>query len=244
MKIIYEDKYFLVINKPAGLVVQGVKEGSLSVLKELKKFIKIRDQKKGDVFLGVVHRLDKVVSGLTIIAKRSKIAKKFLEIFQKKEIIKVYLAVVEGELLGEGLWENYLKWDSFKKKSIVYEKFYFDTKLAITFYKVIHSSKFQSVIFLSPITGRKHQLRAVLEKIGHPIWGDKRYGSQAKVLNGKAILLHNFYLNFPHPLSKETMEFWADIPPYFPKFPLDKRLVWEFLYKIKKFQEEKKDVPG
>ncbi len=244
MKIIYEDKYFLVVNKPAGLVVQGTKTEKRSLLKKLKEFIKIREGKQGDIFLGVVHRLDRVVSGVIVLAKRSKVAKRFFESFKKGEVIKVYLAVVEGYFRGEGLWENYLKWDSFIRKTLVYETPSPNCKVAKTFYKTIFSSKFQSIILLSPLTGRKHQLRSVLEKIGHPILGDKKYGSKVEILKGKAILLHSLFLSFPHPLSKEEMKFWAEPPSYFPKITLDKTLIWEFLYKMKKFQEEKFYVSG
>lgn len=244
LRIIYEDKYFVVVNKPAQWVVQGTKSEKNSLFKSLKEFIKIRESKKGEVFLGVVHRLDKVVSGAVVLAKRSKVAKKFLESFKKGEILKVYIAVVEGCLLGEGLWENYLKWNSFKRKALVYEIPFSDSKIARTFYKVIFSSKFQSLVLLSPLTGRKHQLRGVLEKVGHPILGDIKYGSKIEILRGKAILLHSLFLSFPHPLSGERMEFWAELPSYFPKLTLDKTLIWEFLYKVRNFQGERLDVPS
>lgn len=244
MEIIYEDKYFLVVNKPAGLIVQGAKLGEDSLLKRLKEFLRIRENKKGEVFLGVVHRLDKVVSGVLVLAKRSKIAKKFWEIFQKGKVQKVYISLVEGKLLGEGVWENYLKWDSFKKKTLVSDFPLKDAKSATTFYKVINFSEFQSLILLSPLTGRKHQLRAILGKLGCPIVGDKKYGSQRKILNGKAILLHALYLSFLHPLTNEKMDFWAKIPPYFPHITLDKTLFWDFLYKVRKFQEERFNVSG
>ncbi|MCX8042384.1 MAG: RluA family pseudouridine synthase [Thermodesulfobacteriaceae bacterium] len=218
MEIIYEDKYLIVVNKPAGWIVQGAKAEENSLLRKLKELIKIREGKKGEVFLGVVHRLDKVVSGALVLAKRSKVAQRLGESFQKGEVVKTYLAVVEGNLSGEGLWENYLRWDPVKKRTLVLEVFSSHTKVSQTIYKSVYSSKDYSIVLLSPLTGRKHQLRAVLAKMGHPILGDVRYGSKVKVLKGEGILLHAWYLSFPHPLSKEKMEFWAKIPSYFPKF--------------------------
>jgi 23S rRNA pseudouridine1911/1915/1917 synthase len=175
-EILYEDKYILVVYKPPGLVIQGTKRNEESLLKILKDFIKERDKKPGNVFLGVVHKLDKKVSGILVLAKRSKSAKKLFESFQRKEVIKLYIAKVEGNFEGEGIWEDYL---------------------------------------LMPLTGRKHQLRAVLSERGYPIIGDIKYGSKRKILNGEAILLHSFYLSFLHPMNKERLEFWAKIPDYF-----------------------------
>uniref|UniRef100_A0A7V6CDI9 RluA family pseudouridine synthase n=1 Tax=Thermodesulfobacterium geofontis TaxID=1295609 RepID=A0A7V6CDI9_9BACT len=214
-EILYEDKHILVVYKPPGLIVQGTKRNEESLLKILKDFIKERDKKTGNIFLGVVHKLDKKVSGILIFAKRSKSAKKLFESFQKKEIIKLYIAKVEGTLEGEGIWEDYLLWDNIERKALVLERTSENTKKAITIYSTLYSLGKETFLLLMPFTGRKHQLRAVLSKRGYPVVGDIKYGSKRKILNGKAIFLHSFYLSFPHPMSKEKLEFWAKIPDYF-----------------------------
>ena len=214
-EIIYEDKHVLVVYKPPGLAVQGAKRNEESLLKILKNFIKERDKKPGNVFLGVVHKLDKKVSGILVFAKRSKSAKRLFESFQKKEVIKLYIAKVEGILEGEEIWEDYLLWDNIKKKAVILKKASENAKKAITIYSTLYSLGKETVLLLMPLTGRKHQLRAVLSERGYPIVGDIKYGSKRKILNGKAILLHSLYLSFPHPMSKERLEFWANMPEYF-----------------------------
>jgi len=214
-EIIYEDKHVLVVYKPPGLAVQGAKRNEESLLKILKNFIKERDKKPGNVFLGVVHKLDKKVSGILVFAKRSKSAKRLFESFQKKEVIKLYIAKVEGILEGEGIWEDYLLWDNIKRRAIVLKRASENAKKAITIYSTLYSLGKETFLLLMPLTGRKHQLRAVLSERGYPIVGDIKYGSKRKILNGKAILLHSLYLSFPHPMSKERLEFWANIPDYF-----------------------------
>ena len=214
-EILYEDKYILVVYKPPGLVVQGAKRKEDSLLKILKDFIKERDKKPGNVFLGVVHKLDKKVSGILILTKRSKSAKKLFESFQRKEVIKLYIAKVEGILEGEGIWEDYLLWDNIKRKALILKKPSENAKKSITIYSTLYSLEKETFLLLMPFTGRKHQLRAVLSERGYPIVGDIKYGSKRKILNREAILLHSFYLSFPHPMSKERLEFWVKTPDYF-----------------------------
>ncbi len=230
-EILYEDKYILIVNKPAGLIVQGAYKKEESFLDLIKSFIKERDKKTGNVFLGVVHRLDKLVSGTLIFAKRSKVAKKLFESFQKKEIFKIYLAEVEGCLEGEGLWENYLLWDERKRKTLVFNNEKGDAKKAITCYFSLKASK-RSKILLIPLTGRKHQLRAVLSRKGFPIVGDLKYGSKTKIKNGRAILLHALFLKFPHPMTREDIEIIAPFPEYFSIKDLDKKLNLEFFNRV------------
>lgn len=234
-EIIYEDKYILVVNKPPGLVVQGAKKDEESLLKILKKFIKERDRKPGEVYLGVVHKLDKKVSGILVLAKRSKSAKRLSESFQKREVMKLYLAKVEGNIKGEGMWEDYLVWDDKKRKAIVLKEISKNAKKAITIYFSLYSLKNETLLLLFPLTGRKHQLRAVLSKRGYPIIGDIKYGSNKKILNGEAMLLHSFYLSFPHPMSKEKLEFWAKIPDYFSFDVKYKDKIFEFIKRVHEY---------
>lgn len=231
-EILYEDKHILVVNKPAGLVVQGARKEK-SLLEILKSFIKERDKKTGNVFLGVVHKLDKVVSGVMVIAKRSKSARRLTESFKRKEITKLYLARVEGILKGEGIWEDYLIWDYKKRKTKVFKNFSEKAKKAITIYFSLYHSEKTTFVVLLPFTGRKHQLRAVLSEKGYPVVGDMKYGAKQKIFDGKVILLHSLYLKFPHPLSKEQLEFWVNAPEY---FSFDEKYKDKIFFLLKRFR--------
>lgn len=236
--ILFEDKSLLVVNKPAGMVVQGAKDLEVSLLNLLKDYLKKRDNKPGNVFLAVVHRLDKPVSGALVFAKRTKAARRLTESFKQKEVGKFYLAEVEGILKGQNLIRAYLKWDQKSHKALVFWEPKEGAKESLTYYETLQVVKNRSLVLLFPITGRKHQLRAVLSSLGFPVVGDVRYGSKRLVNQGKAILLHACFLCFPHPLEKEPVEVLAPLPQYF-SFPnLDKTLNLEFLNK--KFQDLKK----
>ncbi|QER42342.1 RluA family pseudouridine synthase [Thermodesulfobacterium sp. TA1] len=242
VSILFEDKNLLVVNKPAGIVVQGARDSEISLLKTLKDFIKRRDQKEGGVFLAVVHRLDKPVSGALVLAKRTKAAKRISEAFRQKEVIKLYVAEVEGSLKGQSLIKTYLKWDQKAKKALVFEEHQEGAKESLTYYEVLECRKKRSLVLLFPITGRKHQLRAVLSYLGFPIVGDVRYGAKTLVLKGKAIGLHACFLRFPHPITKEPLEFLAPFPEYFSLGNLDKTLNLGFFNKkfeaLKNFYKE------
>lgn len=230
MEILYEDKYLIVVNKKPGLVVQGSKKEEDSLLVQVKSFLKNRDKKEGRVFLAILHRLDKPVSGALVFAKRSKTASKFFKLLHEHRVTKIYLAKVEGLFMKEeGLWEDYL---------LIRNKL----KPALTLFKLFKREERESFLFLSPLTGRKHQLRIALAKRGYPIVGDRLYGAKQKILKGRAILLHALYLSFPHPHTEEFLEIWVPPPNYFQLKTLDKRALLEFLYRIKKEKEKLKDV--
>lgn len=227
------------INKPSGLVVQGVKKEEGSLLYLLKRFIKERDKKPGNVFLGVVHRLDKPVSGAIILAKRSKAAKKLFESFQKGEIIKIYLAKVRGVFQGEGIWEDYLFWDEKKRKTLVLHSEEKGAKKALTLYTTLYFSNKETYLLLSPITGRKHQLRAILSARGYPVIGDFKYGDNKKIEKGNIILLHALFLGFPHPMTGEKIDVWARVPDYF-NFKLSKKVLLNSIKRMHKYLNEVK----
>ncbi|PMP63965.1 MAG: RluA family pseudouridine synthase [Caldimicrobium thiodismutans] len=229
MEILYEDKYLVLVNKPAGLIVQGTREKEKSLLHKLKSYLKNRDKKEGAVFLAVVHRLDKPVSGALVLAKRSKTASKMFKIIQERQFDKIYLAKVEGKMREPyGIWEDITE----------------DEKWAITFFYLLRASSEFSWCLFYPLTGRKHQLRKALSKRGHPIIGDLRYGSKIKIEGGKAILLHSLFLSFPHPHREERLEIIAPIPYYFNRFLLDKKEILEFLNRVKTEKERFSYVSG
>ncbi|GEM_PF-759613 len=236
--IIYEDKHLLVVNKFPGFVVQGT-PGKNNLWKALKDYIKHRDQKPGEAFLAVVHRLDKLVSGALVFAKRSKAAGRLSQAIREGKFFKVYLAVTEGIPTEEGLILQKFFWDHKKKKAIVKDvSSSFEGKICITFLKILNKKRGRAIVLLAPITGRKHQLRAVLSSLQAPVVGDKKYGSKTR-LKYPAILLHSFFVSFPHPVEKEEVSFFAPIPAYFPRLYLDKSKFWDFFYKVKKLQEAK-----
>ncbi len=218
MEILYEDKYLIAVNKPAGLIVQGTKDKEKSLFYKLKRYLKERDKKEGEVFLAVVHRLDKPVSGALVFAKRSKTAGKLFKIIQEKKFEKIYLAEVEGFFKEKfGVWMDYTE----------------EGKRAITFFFLLKNGTKTSFLLLCPLTGRKHQLRKALSFRGYPVVGDERYGSKIRIERGRAIMLHALYLRFPHPHKEEILEVFARPPHYFGRLSLDKSLILEFLKMIK-----------
>lgn len=241
ISILYEDKNVLVINKLAGVVIQGTQKNEPSYVAKLKDFIKERDSKSGNVFLGIVHRLDKVVSGALILAKRSKAAQRLTQAFRDKKVFKIYLAEVEGVLKGEGHIRTWIGWDETKRRALLYPFPSKETKEAITYYKVLltNREKKRSLVAVFPITGRKHQIRVLFSFLGHPIVGDVRYGSRVKVKEGEAILLHSYFLRFPHPITKEDIKIIAPLPHYFSFKKVEKIVNIDFLDKmLEKFLKE------
>jgi len=249
-KIIKEDKHILVIYKPVSYVVQGSKQFEESLLLQVKEFLKVRDKKPGNVFLAVVHRLDKPVSGAVLFAKRSKSASMLFQTIQKGDFRKVYVGVVEGEFSGKGFLVDYLKYDKATRKVVACDKKEPTAKIAITYFESILSKKGFSVLLLSPITGRKHQLRVATSKRGAPIVGDTLYGSKIKI-KGR-ILLHSLFLGFPHPSTREIEEIICPVLPSFLEITkalvkdplvekvisqLDKSYILEFLNRLNTAKE-------
>lgn len=232
--ILYEDKNVLVVNKPAGVVIQGTSKNELSYVTKIKDFIKERDGKLGSVFLGIVHRLDKVVSGALILAKRSKAAQRLTQAFKDKRVFKIYIAEVEGILRGERNVKTWIGWDEIQRRALIYPFLSEETKEALTYYKVLltNREKKRSLVAVFPITGRKHQIRVLLSFLGHPIVGDVRYGSKIKVKEGEAILLHSYFLRFPHPITKESIKIIAPLPNYFSFKKVEKIVNIDFLDKM------------
>ncbi|PMQ02438.1 MAG: RNA pseudouridine synthase [Dictyoglomus sp. NZ13-RE01] len=221
LKVIYEDNHLLVVEKPAGILVQGDSTRKITLLEIAKSYIKEKYKKPGNVFLGIVHRLDKNVSGVLVFARNSKSAGRLSQAFREHMVEKVYIALTEGNTtLKEGIWENYIFWDERNKKAVVFENEVTYSKKAITYFKVIEKRKELILWKLSPKTGRKHQLRAELSHIGCPIVGDVKYGSKVRFVEN-AIALHCYKIKFKHPVRDEIMEFKMDPPvAFYEKFGL------------------------
>jgi len=211
-QIVYEDNHLLVINKKVGQLVQGDKTGDESLLEAIKNFIKKRDNKPGNVFLGLVHRIDRPTSGLVIYAKTSKALSRLTQMVKNREIKKTYWAVVTKEMIPRTQkLVHYLKKNEKNNKAIVFPKATDGAKEAILTYNVIKNLDNYLLLEIDLETGRHHQIRAQLSKTGVPIKGDLKYGSPRSNPDG-GINLHARKLEFIHPVTKEKIEITAPVP--------------------------------
>ena len=211
-QIIFEDNHLLVINKNAGQLVQGDKTGDESLLESIKNFIKIRDNKPGNVYLGLVHRIDRPTSGLVIYAKTSKALSRLTQMVKNREIKKTYWAVVAKEMIPTSQrLVHYLKKNEKNNKAIVFPKPTEGAKEAILTYNIVKALDNYLLLEIDLETGRHHQIRAQLSKNGTPIKGDLKYGSPRSNPDG-GIHLHARKLEFIHPVTKENIEIIAPVP--------------------------------
>lgn len=211
-QIVYEDNHLLVINKKVGQLVQGDKTGDESLLDSLKNFIKKRDSKPGNVFLGLVHRIDRPTSGLVIYAKTSKALSRLTQMVKNREIEKTYWAVVaKVEIPQSQRLVHYLKKNEKNNKAIVFPKATDGAKEAILTYNIIKTLDNYLLLEVDLETGRHHQIRAQLSKTGIPIKGDLKYGAPRSNPDG-GINLHARKLKFIHPVTKKNIDLTASVP--------------------------------
>jgi len=211
-RILYEDNHLFVINKNSGELVQGDKTGDVPLIEKIKQFIKVRDKKPGNVYLGLIHRLDRPTSGVLIFAKTSKALSRMNEMFKTRDVEKLYWAIVEGkvEQKFERL-EHYLRKNQKKNLVTVFTHPTKDAKKAILEYKVLGELDYYTLLEVDLYTGRSHQIRSQLSFIGNPIKGDLKYGSKRSNRDG-SISLHARKISFTHPVSKEKVEIIANPP--------------------------------
>jgi 23S rRNA pseudouridine1911/1915/1917 synthase len=211
-QIVYEDNHLLVINKKVGQLVQGDKTGDKSLLDSIKNYIKIRDNKPGNVFLGLVHRIDRPTSGLVIYAKTSKALSRLTQMVKNREVKKTYWAVVPKEMIPQSQrLVHYLQKNEKNNKATVFTKVTDGAKEAILTYNIIKTLDNYHLLEIDLETGRHHQIRAQLSKTGVPIKGDLKYGSPRSNPDG-GINLHARKLEFVHPVTKENLEIIAPVP--------------------------------
>lgn len=211
-QILYEDNHLLIINKKAGQLVQGDKTGDESLLEGIKKLIKARDSKPGNVFLGLVHRIDRPTSGLVIYAKTSKALTRLTQMVKNREIKKTYWAVVAKEMIPQQQrLVHYLQKNEKTNKATVFPKPTTGAKESVLNYEIIKILDNFQLLEIDLETGRHHQIRAQLSKIGVPIKGDLKYGSPRSNSDG-GIHLHARKLGFTHPVTKEALEITAPVP--------------------------------
>jgi 23S rRNA pseudouridine1911/1915/1917 synthase len=215
-EIVYEDNHIIAVNKKPGILVQGDETGDETLADIVKAYIKNKLNKPGDVFLGVVHRLDRPVSGVVIFARTSKALTRMNELMRDRAIQKLYYAIVfpRPEELS-GTLKHYISKDSDKNTVKAYNSPKKDTKEAILEYKVIGELDQKVLLEVRPLTGRPHQIRVQLSKIGSPIIGDLRYGASYP-LQDKSIALHCRSMRFIHPVKKEEIVIEAEVPRKFP----------------------------
>lgn len=241
LEILYEDNHLLVVNKPSGLATMGLPAGEETLLTRAKAYIAEKYQKPGNVYLGIVSRLDTPVTGVVVLARTSKAADRLNEQFRRHTTEKRYLAVVEGPIPLEGPLRDWIKEDEHHKKCYI-------TKLAqdglnsktaqsgaakeaiLHFHRLKRLDANRSLVEILLETGRKHQIRLQLSHFGYPIFGDWKYGSRnlcsdglrkpSRLKNDHRIALHARSLTVQHPTRDEKMTFIAPIPSFWGMFGL------------------------
>jgi len=215
LPILYLDNHLIAVIKPSGLLTQSDDTGSESLIDQVKKWIKLEYNKRGNVFLGLIHRLDRNVSGVVLFARTSKAASRLSEQFRNKTIQKVYRTIVEGSPSPkQATLSHYLRKEK-SLKSTVFKRSGRDTQRADLEYKTLENLKSSSLLEVRLYTGRFHQIRAQLSFIGHPVFGDKKYGSTIS-LPDRQIALYAHQLVFEHPISQEKVCIESSPPSHWP----------------------------
>lgn len=210
LHIVYEDNHIIVVIKPCNIPVQADKSGDEDMLTIVKAYIKEKYSKPGEVYLGLVHRLDRMVGGLIVFAKTSKAAGRLSEYIRNREFKKRYLAVVNGNISGTGEFKNYLIKDERLNMSRVVDSNIKNCKEAILEYNTISNFKYNnkdySLVNIDLKTGRHHQIRVQFANAGYPLYGDIKYGQKVNKV-GQNLALWACYLSFYHPTKDEYLEF-------------------------------------
>lgn len=212
MKVVYEDNHIIIVDKCSGEIVQGDKTGDKPLSDTVKEYIKQKYNKPGNVFLGVVHRLDRPVSGLVVFAKTSKALSRLNDMFRTGDVHKTYWAVVKRrDIAMEGTLTDWLTRNERQNKSYAHEREVPGAKKAVLKYKVRAVADNYMLIEVTLLTGRHHQIRCQLSHMGCPIKGDLKYGAPRSNPDGSISLLSR-RVEFVHPVSKENIVAYADVP--------------------------------
>lgn len=212
MNVVYEDNHIIIVNKQSGEIVQGDKTGDTPLSDIVKQYIKDKYNKPGNVFLGVVHRLDRPVSGLVVFAKTSKALSRLNEMFRTGDVHKTYWAIVKkNDIAPEATLTDWLTRNERQNKSYAHNREVPGAKKAVLSYKVRSVSDNYMLLEVRLMTGRHHQIRCQLAHMGCPIKGDLKYGSHRSNPDG-SISLMSRRVEFVHPVSKETIAVEAPVP--------------------------------
>ena len=214
MKTVYEDNHIIIVAKESGEIVQGDKTGDTPLLDVVKAYLKEKYQKPGEVFLGVVHRLDRPVAGLVVFARTSKALGRLNRMFAEGEVHKTYWAIVARQAQADEAYHTLTHWlvrNEKQNKSYAYDTEKPNSKKAVLKYKVIGHSDRYSLVEVQLLTGRHHQIRCQLAKVGMTIKGDLKYGAPRSNPDGSISLLAR-RIEFIHPVSKTPIVIEADVP--------------------------------
>ncbi len=212
LNVLYEDNHLLVIDKPAGVLVQGDKTGDKTIAEAVKNYLKAKYNKPGNVFLGTVHRLDRPVSGVLVFARTSKALSRLNLQFKKRTVKKIYWALTENQPPATaGILEHWLVKDRERNITRTFSRPGKDAKKAVLEYKLLKSSNGVFLLEIYPQTGRSHQIRVQLASIGCPILGDLKYGSSRPNSDGN-ICLHAREISFTHPVAHNELKIAAPLP--------------------------------
>lgn len=218
MEVVYEDNHVIVVNKEPGEIVQGDKTGDKPLAELIKEYLKEKYNKPGNVFCGVVHRIDRPVGGLVAFAKTSKALTRLNEMLRRGDIHKTYWALVQGHPdKQEGELTDWLVSDGRMNKTFAADASTPGSKEAKLRYRTVARGDRYTLLEIMLLTGRKHQIRCQLAAMGHPIKGDLKYGARRSNPDGGISLLAR-RLEFVHPVSKEKIELEAPLPAEFAKF--------------------------
>lgn len=206
LNIIFEDNHIIVVEKPVNIPSQEDKTGDLDMLSVIKKYLKDKHNKPGNVYLGLVHRLDRPTGGIMVFAKTSKAASRLSEEIRMRRFSKKYRAIVKGSIDERGIMEDYLVKNEKLNKSFVTNSKNKNGKLAKLEYKKIKYIKETntSLVDITLLTGRHHQIRVQFSERGHPIFADSKYDKPYK---NQDLKLYAYYLSFKHPVKDEVLEF-------------------------------------
>ncbi len=238
--VLYEDNHLIAVNKPAGLLTQGDFSGEECVLDVVKSYLKAKYHKPGNVFLGIVHRLDRQVSGAMVLARTSKAASRLFEQFTGRSVIKVYCAIVELQRYKEAPSQSwlYLKNGMRRERDVTVICNEGETEsVGELRYRILHRHGSKALLLVHLITGKKHQIRAQLSAIGMPIVGDVKYGDANTCPDG-SICLHSVFLNFSHPTKKGIVAITAPLPFSFYDAYHEIRMIPDPLGMMRKYADE------
>jgi 23S rRNA pseudouridine1911/1915/1917 synthase len=217
LEVLFEDNHLLAVWKPAGLPTMGAAAGKPTLVTLAKQYVKQRYAKPGNVYLGVVSRLDAPVTGVVVLARTSKSARRLTEQFRSREVVKVYWALVEGLWEPvEGALTQWIVHDDRAERMRIVGPAAAGAQEARLSYRRLQTMRGVSLLEVELHTGRKHQIRAQLADRGHPILGDRKYGSHREFRGG--IALHARRLAFQHPVRDERIELVAHLPPTWDEF--------------------------
>lgn len=213
MTVLYEDNHIIIVNKTASEIVQGDKTGDTPLSDTVKQYLKEKYHKPGNVFIGVAHRLDRPVSGLVVFAKTSKALSRLNDMFKDNKVKKTYWAIVKNvpSHQPEGTLTHYLTRNESQNKSYAYDTEKPSSKKAILHYRLIGKSQNYFLLEIDLQTGRHHQIRCQLAKMGCPIKGDLKYGAPRSNPDG-SICLHARRISFTHPVSGQLIDIEAPVP--------------------------------